>query len=141
MFSVIIAVFISIGVLLGIIAGIMTISRKKKSETYTYQTNAVVIAMERKSTSMNGHSSRLWFPVFSYQYQNQKFQKQSHVGTSAQIYQAGQSVAIQINPQNPEQFLLVDSIPFRLATKILWALSAFFIVGTVAVALIVASHI
>lgn len=131
-------IFIGIGILLGVIASLMTASRKKKLATYTGKAQAVVTSVIQKKANRN--SSSMWYPTFEYDYQNQHYQKESNAGTSEQIYQKGQIVPIQINPQKPEQFILVESKGFQLAVRILWAIAVFFVLGTILVAVLISSH-
>ena len=139
MFYGMIAIFIGIGILLGVIASLMTVSRKKKLAAYTGKAEAVVTAIMQKK--INRNSSRMWYPTFEYDYQNQHYQKESNIGTSEQIYQKGQIVPIQINPHKPEQFILTESKSFQLAVRILWVIAVFFILGTIITALLISSHV
>ncbi len=77
------------------------------------------------------HRGTYYYPVFEYDYAGQHFQKRSTVGTSPPMYQAGQSVKIKIDPENPEKFITIDGKISKFAAVILFLIAGFFGIASI----------
>ncbi len=143
--AVFLAVFIFVDLILFLVPFLMTRSRNRKLREYTITAEATVIDMSRehnKAYHGGGHNSGrhnnnapMWYPTYQYAVGGQVFTHKSHVGTSAKPYEVGDKLKILVDPNNYEKYIIPDSKGFKLATGILWALFAFFLIGIVCAAL------
>ena len=133
------AVFGCVTLILFLIPTLMILSRRKKLQRFIYETEAEVIDI-RQERFKTGYDydlhTRLFVPVFRYYVGGQEIIHHSRVGTSENIYSIGQRVPVRVDPYDPRKFVLVNSKPHKLATGILYAISAFFLLATIASALI-----
>ena len=136
---ILIAVFGFVAVLLAVIPSLMIKARRDKLRKYLYETEAEVIDI-RQERFKTGYDydlhTRLFVPVFRYYAGGQEIIHHSRVGTSENIYSIGQRVPVRVDPYDPRKFVLVNSKPHKLATGILYAISAFFLLATIASAFI-----
>jgi hypothetical protein len=137
--AVFLAVFIFVDLILFLVPFLMTRSRNKKLREYTITAEATVIDMSQERHGKHhsgGHNSNapMWYPTYQYAVGGQVFTHKSHVGTSAKPYEVGDRLKILVDPNNYEKYVIPDSKGFKLATGILWALFAFFLIGIVCAA-------
>ena len=133
--SILTAVFALVTFIMFLIPALMTASRKRKLQAYLYETEAEVVAMDRRRFTVgrpDPGNPPLWVPTFRYYAGGQEFIHQSRVGTSKKIYEVGDRVAIKVDPYDPRKYVLTESYGFKIAVRILYAIAAAFAVFTVA---------
>ena len=139
--AIFLAVFIFVDLILFLVPFLMTVSRRKKLREYTITAEATVIEVssERQGTHYGAGSTGapMWYPTYQYNVGGQVFTHKSHVGTSAKPYEVGDTLKILVDPTNYEKDIIPDSKGFKLATGILWALFAFFLIGIVCAAVFI----
>lgn len=98
--------FIFLGfIFLGIGIGIWRY-RVKKGEMCIQQVQAIVVDIicEHSKDSMDHSYRESWYPVYEYIVKNKKIRERSHVGGKKNDYYIGETVLLQVNPENVRQF-------------------------------------
>jgi hypothetical protein len=102
-------IFLAIGV-----RGI--IKRRGLMERCSAEVTGKVDSFERKESSSSDDDddddtrsiNYTYYPVFSYQVAGKQFVKRSNVGTGHPRFDVGQSVEVSYNPDNPDEYLILD---------------------------------
>ncbi|MBP3273096.1 MAG: DUF3592 domain-containing protein [Ruminococcus sp.] len=123
-------IFLGVAAILFIVPTCMIYFRRKKLESYSYETDAEVINVEKRNFSVNrtDNISRLWVPTFRYTYGSEVYEKQLNVGTSKKIFETGDKVPIKVDTEHPEKFIQVSSYAHMLAVGILYTMSGLFVI-------------
>lgn len=100
--SVIPLLFILIFVLVGLAMVIIPIMKKKNLKKRCI---VPVFATIVKYKETYGESSTLYAPVYSYEYDNQKYEVSTNTYSNIGVKPVGTIVDLQINPYNPKEFL------------------------------------
>lgn len=82
------------------------VSYAHAQKTQTAQTTATIIRVDSEvETDSDGFDTRMYYPVVEYTVSGQRYEKRlPDSGTSnSTTYKEGQTVAIQYNPDNPEE--------------------------------------
>lgn len=101
-------VFISLrygGLILIITAFILTVfyyQRRLKTKEY----KAVIVSVKKRVVRTGKQVYTLYIPMIAYQVGDKRYQKEGPSAQGESVYQLGQSLMIQINPKNPEKFII-----------------------------------
>ncbi len=74
----------------------------------TVEVQSVVSEMKEHVSHDKGHSSYTYSPVFFYEYNGQKYKRQSSVASDPPEYSEGQQVTLKINPDDPTEIYVPD---------------------------------
>lgn len=82
----------------------------KQKMTYTAETNATIINMERRyTTDSHHHSTIMYHPVYSFTYKNKEYTVTDNYGTSSPKHSINDVVKIKLNPDNPNKAYEVNT--------------------------------
>ncbi len=139
---IIILIMSAVSFVLLLVPTLMTVFRKKKLDSYEFETDAEVVDCKRVNMHSANHidpyrNDPMWIPTFRYSYGGHTYQHESHVGTTKKLFEKGDKVPIKVSTQDPTRFVLVKSYAYKLATIILYITGAFFTAGTIASAILI----
>ena len=102
-------IFFIVGILTCIIAIVIGINQNKLKARCTAEVTAIVIEnVEKKDTDDDGGTSITYAPVFSYNYNNRDYMRQSSVSSNPPKYSVGEQTVLMINPDKPEEYYNSD---------------------------------
>jgi len=86
-----------------VVTAIRLLKRRAQMKSCTASTTAVVTEIKEKIIRQDGVSTREFVPVISYVIDGTTYARKYTKAYQGDVYQIGQTIDIQYNPQNPEK--------------------------------------